>query len=71
MRMTPSMPKIRAAGSRNPAQRARRLCPPTETLAMSQMISPAGAATAAALPRTNRVRSRTERTRTFPTWGRR
>ena len=37
--------------------------------AISQITRPAGAATAAALPRTNSVLSRTERTITFPICG--
>ena len=82
--MTPSRPMRRPRGSRRPVKAARRLGesgpagtsqppegPAKERLARSQMTSPAGAATAAALPRTKRVRSRTERIRTFPIWGRR
>ena len=38
-------------------------------LAISQMTSPAGAATTTALPRTNRVLSKMERTSTFPICG--
>ena len=58
-----------AKGSRKSAQAFSRLAPPTDALASSQMSIPAGAATAAARPSTNSVRSNMERTTTFPTWG--
>ena len=45
------------------------LTPPAVIFAISQMTSPAGAATAAALPRTKSVRSNTDRTSTFPICG--
>ena len=71
MRMIPSSPMSRPAGSRTLAQAVRSEPPPTGTLAMSQITSPAGAATATARARTNSVRSQMERTMTFPTCGRR
>ena len=71
MRMMPSSPIRVPRGSRKPAMCIRRLSPPTVRLARSQITRPAGAATATARPRTNRVRSKMERTMTFPGWGRR
>lgn len=70
-RITPSKPISCAKGSRNAAQCASRLASPTNTFAITQIIRPAGAATAAALPRTNSVRSKMERTITLPICGRR
>lgn len=67
--MTPSIPMTWANGSRNPEQCARSVASPTEILAISQMMSPAGAATTIARPRTNRVLSKIERTITFPICG--
>lgn len=60
-RITPSSPNNLANGSKNSEQIARILASPIITLAISQIISPAGAATNTALPRTNRVRSNKER----------
>ena len=65
------MPSSLPNGSRKAAQCESRLASATVTFAMSHIIRPAGAATAAALPRTNRVRSNTERTITLPICGRR
>ena len=48
-----------------------RLSPSIVKFASSQIKSPAGAATAAARPNTNRVLSKTERTITLPICGRR
>ena len=67
--MTPSIPMTWANGSRNPEQCARSVASPTEILAISQMMSPAGAATTIARPRTNRVLAKIERTITFPICG--
>ena len=53
-------------GSINPAMSDSRLTPPIFILARSHIIRPAGAATAAERPRTNKVRSKSERTMTFP-----
>ena len=71
IRITPSSPISLANGSRNSAQAFNRLVSPHFILATSHISSPAGAATAAALPSTNRVRSKIDRTITFPISGRR
>lgn len=71
IRITPSIPRSLAKGSRKPEQWANRVMPFTCTFAMTQIKRPAGAATAMALPSTNRVRSKMERTITLPIWGRR
>ena len=68
-RITPSIPNTRAAGSKNAVMCDRIAVFPICTLASSQMSTPAGAATAAALARTNSVRSRTLRTITRPICG--
>ena len=67
--MTPSSPISRPNGSKNPAQWARMLLPPTVTLASSHNSSPAGAAAVTARPSTNSVRSKTDRTMTCPHCG--
>ena len=67
--MTPSSPMSFANGSSAPEKADNRLSPRTVTFAASQIIMPAGAATAAALPRTKRVLSKIERTMTFKTCG--
>ena len=54
-------------GSRALARQESRVPLPVRQLANIHRTIPAGAATAAALPRTKRVRSRAERTKTFPT----
>lgn len=69
--ITPSIPSALPNGSRNAAQCAKRLISPIVILANSQMMIPAGAATTAARPNTKSVRSKIERTITFPIWGRR
>lgn len=69
-KITPSSPKSLANGSRNPEQCAKRVTSPTEMFAIAHMTSPAGAATMTALPNTNRVRSKIERTMTLPICGR-
>ena len=71
IRMTPSIPSSLPNGSRKLVQWASRVISPTVIFAISQIKSPAGAATMTALPRTNSVRSKTERTITLPIWGRR
>lgn len=69
MRITPSKPIHLAKGSNNPAQHDSTLTSPIIIFAASQMISPAGAATAAALASTNNVLSKMERTIILPTCG--
>ena len=69
IKITPSSPKIRANGSKNDEQILSRLAPSTVMFAISQIISPAGAATAAALPKTNKVLSKIERIITFVNCG--
>ena len=68
---TPSKPKRRANGSKKSAQICKSVLSPICKLANAQMISPAGAATDTARPKTNSVRSSTERTITFSICGRR
>ena len=63
--ITPSSPKSFANGSRNLEQCSRMVISETVTFAKIQIISPAGAATAADLASTKRVLSKTERTSTF------
>ena len=70
-KITPSIPSIWAKGSKKCAQCANSVMSPALRLANSQINNPAGAATAAARPRTNMVRSKIERTITFPICGRR
>ena len=69
MRITPSSPMRRAKGSRKSAPMRRSVTSPTVTFARIQITRPAGAATAAERASTKRVRSKIERTRTFPTCG--
>ena len=68
--IAPSSPIILPMGSSAAAQMLKMLAPFTFIFAASQIISPAGAATAAARPKTNSVRSKTERTITLPICGR-
>ena len=68
-RITPSRPKKRAAGSKNAALRVRSVWPSSVRFAMTHISMPAGAATIAARPRTNSVRSKMERTITLPICG--
>ena len=68
-RITPSIPMKRPSGSRKPAQCIRMVCSPTAIFAAHQIKSPAGAAAMIALPKTNKVRSSTERMITFPICG--
>lgn len=67
--ITPSSPIIFANGSKNVETYVKMLASPTVIFAINHIIKPAGAATAAALPKTNSVRSKIERTITFPTCG--
>ena len=67
IRITPSSPKRCANGSKNDAQYVSRFMPFTLAFAIIQIISPAGAATKAALESTKSVRSNIERTMIFPT----
>ena len=67
--ITPSSPIKRPSGSRNDESSAIRLCPPTLTFAQTHSSAPAGAATAAALPRTKSVLSKTELMMTLPICG--
>ncbi len=69
IRMTPSRPRSFANGSKKFAQWFRRLMSPIITFAMIQIRRPAGMAMITALPSTNRVRSKIERTITFPICG--
>ena len=69
--MTPSIPKSLPNGSRKSAHLESSVTSPTDMFARSHSISPAGAATVTALPRTNTVLSRSERTSTLPICGRR
>lgn len=63
--ITPSKPKSFANGSKNSVQWVKRERLPTLTFAKIQITAPAGAATAAALPKTKRVLSVTERSITL------
>lgn len=65
-RITPSIPKSFANGSKKPEQCASSVISPIQILAMSHMTRPAGAATDTARPRTKSVLSNIERTMTFP-----
>lgn len=67
--MYPSNPKRVAKGFKKFAMCVSIEMLPIETLENSQMIIPAGAATAIALPKTNKVLSKIERTITFPICG--
>ena len=69
IKITPSSPIKPANGSRKPAHTDKRLSPPILIFAASHIIAPAGAAIAAARPRTKSVRSNTERIITFPICG--
>ena len=60
--IVPSSPMALANGSRIADVLLSRVSPPMVMFANIHIISPAGAATAAALPKTNRVLSRIERT---------
>ena len=63
--IVPSRPIALANGSRIEEIEESKVSPPIVIFAKHQMISPAGAATAAALPKTNRVLSKIERTMTL------
>lgn len=67
--IVPSRPKSFAKGSRKPAKSSSTVFSPKKEFEHSQIITPAGAATVIALPRILRVRSKTERTITFPIFG--
>ena len=69
IRITPSSPINLPIGSSAAEQTESMLSPPIYTFAASHIISPAGAATAAALPKTNSVRSKIDRTITLPICG--
>ena len=69
VRITPSSPKNLANGSRKPVICESSEKFPTEIFESSQMTSPAGAATAAALDKTKRVLSKTDLTTVRPTCG--
>lgn len=66
IKITPSSPMSWANGSRKPEQWASSDASPMWIFAISQISNPAGAATATALPSTNKVRSKMERRMTFP-----
>ena len=68
-KMTPSIPRRCANGSRNSEQWASNVISPTVILASNHRMSPAGAATLAARPSTNNVLSNKDRMITFPTCG--
>ena len=65
----PSSPMRRAKGSRKFAQYFNKVTSPTVTFANIQITNPAGAATAAARPKTKSVLSQMERTMIRPTCG--
>lgn len=67
--MTPSKPINRPNGSKKSVIWLRTDVSPIEMFARTQIITPAGAATAAALPRTKTVLSRSDRTSIFPICG--
>lgn len=67
--IVPSRPIILANGSKAPEHNERSVSPPNDTFANTQITSPAGAAMLIALPRTNSVRSRIDRTITPPMFG--
>ena len=69
IRITPSSPIILAKGSKKSAQSINTLVFPTLRFAASQMIIPAGIATDNERPKTKRVLSNTERTRTSKALG--
>ena len=69
IKITPSSPKNLANGSKNVEHIESRLAPSNFKFAISHISAPAGAATAAALPKTNSVLSKTERTITLPICG--
>ena len=68
-RIFPSMPRNFPTGSRISESRERIVESPKEVFARIHIISPAGTATAQALPSTNIVRSNMERTITLPICG--
>lgn len=69
IKITPSSPIRRANGSRKSEHILRILASPTVIFAARYIIIPAGAATAAARPRTKSVLSNTDRTITLPICG--
>lgn len=69
IKITPSSPKRWAKGSKNVAQWRKSEISFIKTFAISQITSPAGAATATERPSTNKVLSKTERIITFANCG--
>ena len=69
IKITPSSPIILAKGSKKSARCLRILIPPMSVFAKTHITRPAGAATAMALLRTNRVLSKIERIMTSETFG--
>lgn len=67
--ITPSSPISRPNGSRKSEQYLKSEISPIYIFAIIQIKSPAGAATAAARPNTNKVLSNTERIKTLPIRG--
>ena len=67
--MYPSIPISLPSGSRKFAMYCKREISPNETFAKIQITIPAGAATLIALPNTNKVRSKMERTNILPNCG--
>ena len=67
--ITPSIPRSFANGSRKSEQWLSNVEPPTETFAITHIMSPAGAATTTALANTNNVLSKIERTMILPICG--
>lgn len=67
--ITPSKPNKDAKGFKKSAHIFKILTFPIWIFAIHQIIRPAGAATKMALPKTNKVLSKMERTITFPIWG--
>ena len=68
-RITPSKPIMRPNGSRKSEIIVNNVTSEIVILASSQIIAPAGMATLMALPNTNNVRSKIERTITLPNCG--
>ena len=69
IKITPSIPIICAKGSKKSAQYLKRLTSPIWRFARTQIIRPAGAATATALFKTNKVLSKIDLTTTSVTLG--
>ena len=68
-RITPSIPRSFAKGSKKPEQRASSVMPPKDRFAISHIASPAGAATTTALPSTNKVLSKMDLMKILPICG--